>query len=186
MKKRFVASMCLAVALSLPSFSQQLPVADTAPSKDEVQRFLDLMQVRARMVQMVDGMREQGKRGAEAALRAKIHNPTPDQLEKATKIGDAIFQDLPIDEMVDAVVPIYQRHLTKADLDAVIGFYSSPTGQKLLKESPAMMSEAMKAGGDIMLKRMPELNQRIETQIAAMVKEERQKSGVKKLPPVQN
>jgi hypothetical protein len=129
-------------------------------------------------------MKEQEKRGAEAALRAKISNPTPEQLEKAMKIGDAVFQEFPIDEMVDAVVPIYQRHLTKADLDAVIAFYSGPTGQKLLKESPAMMSEAMKAGGDIMLKKLPALNQRIEAEIAEMVKEE-PPSGDKKPNPAQ-
>ena len=49
-----------------------------------------------------------------------------------------------------------------------------------------MMSEAMKAGGDIMLKRMPELNQRVETQIAEMVKKEQQKSGTKRRPTVEN
>ena len=88
------------------------------------------------MLQMVDGMKEQGKRGAKAAVRAKIPNPTPDQLEEATKIGDVIFRDFPIDEMVDAVVPIYQRHLTKADLDSIIAFYSGPTGQKLSEGEP--------------------------------------------------
>jgi uncharacterized protein len=184
--KKAIACLCFVVTFAAANFAQRSAVANTAPSKQDVLRFLDLMQVRARMLQMVDGMREQGKRGAEAALRARIPNPTPDQLEKATKIGDVIFQDFPIDEMVDAVVPIYQRHLTKTDLDAVVAFYSGSTGQKLLKESPAMMSEGMKAGGDIMLKKIPDLTQRVETQIAEMVKEEQQKSGTKRRPTVEN
>jgi hypothetical protein len=182
MTKCLVASMCLAMVVSVSAFSQQSPAADAAPSKAEVRRFLELMQVRARMVQMVAGMKEQGRRGAEAALRAKISDPTPEQLARATKIGDDVFQDFPIDEMVDAVVPIYQRHLTKSDLDAVIAFYSSPAGQKLLKESPAMMAEAMKAGGDIMLKRLPDMNQRIESRVGEMVNGEQSSRDQKSSP----
>jgi hypothetical protein len=69
------------------------------------------------------------------------------------------------------MIPIYQRHLTKSDLDAVIVFYSSPVGQRLLKEQPAMMAEGMKAGQDIMLKKVPELTQRINTQVAQLVRD---------------
>jgi Uncharacterized protein conserved in bacteria (DUF2059) len=53
------------------------------------------------------------------------------------------FKAFPIDELIDAMVPIYQRHFTHADLVGVIEFYSSATGQKYLKEMPAMMSESM-------------------------------------------
>jgi uncharacterized protein len=50
---------------------------------------------------------------------------------------------------VDAIVPIYQKHLTKADLEALTQFYGSPVGQKILNEMPAILSESMEAGGQI-------------------------------------
>jgi hypothetical protein len=139
-------------------------------------RFLDLMQIRARMVQMMEGMKGGMKTGAEAGLKQEVPNPTPEQLAKADFIAETVFKDIPIDEMVDAMIPIYQRHLTKADLDAIIAFYSSPAGQRLLKEQPGMMAEGMKAGQDIMLKRVPELTQRLNAEVDRIAKEEAKKT----------
>jgi len=36
--------------------------------------------------------------------------------------------------MLDAMVPVYQKHLTKGEGGRAGGFYSSATGQKLIKE----------------------------------------------------
>jgi len=155
----------------------QAVASPDAPSKEEVSRFMDLMQVKARMVQIMNGMKDGMKTGAEAGLRQQLPNPTPEQLAKADNLANVVFQDLPIDEMVDAMIPIYQRHLTKADLDSVIAFYSSPAGQKLLKEQPAMTAEAMKAGQDIMLKRIPDLTQRLNREVAQLAKEEAEKNS---------
>jgi hypothetical protein len=43
------------------------------------------------------------------------------------------------------MVPVYQRHLSKGDVSAMQAFYETPTGQKLLREQPAMTAEAMQA-----------------------------------------
>jgi hypothetical protein len=84
---------------------------------------------------------------------------------------DGLFKEMPIDEMVDAIVPIYQKHLTKVDLAAVTAFYSSPSGQKILKEMPAIMSEAMQAGGEIGRRVFAERAQQLDQQIAKLAKE---------------
>lgn len=47
--------------------------------------------------------------------------------------------------MIDDMVPVYQRHLTRADVAAMAAFYKTPTGQKMLREQPQMAAEAMKA-----------------------------------------
>src|ERR1041384_4908854 len=65
-----------------------------------------------------------------------------------------MMEDLPLDEMVEAMVPIYQRHLTRSDIEEVIRFYSSPVGQKLLREQPQMIQEGMQAGAQIEQQRM--------------------------------
>ncbi len=43
------------------------------------------------------------------------------------------------------MVPVYEKHLTKGEVDALVAFYSDPKGQKILNEMPAMTSEAMQA-----------------------------------------
>jgi Uncharacterized protein conserved in bacteria (DUF2059) len=66
------------------------------------------------------------------ALNKKFQMPLPEQLAKVDQLFDGIFTRLPIDEMMEAVVPIYQKHQTKTDLAAVTAFYPSPAGQKIL------------------------------------------------------
>jgi hypothetical protein len=49
----------------------------------------------------------------------------------------------PVDTMIDDIIEIYQRHMSRSDVDAFIAFYSSPPGQHLLDEQPAIMKEYM-------------------------------------------
>jgi len=162
------AGSCIAQSASAPA-----PAANPdAASKEQIIRFLDLMQIRARMVQMMDGMKVSMKNGAEAGLKQEIPNPTPEQLARVDAVADTVFKELPINEMIDGMIPIYQRHLTKADLDAIVAFYTSPAGQRLLKEQPAMMAEAMKASQDIMLKNVPEITRHLNAEVDRIGKEE--------------
>jgi len=176
MRGRILTMACVLVLASSASVAQTSASPD-APSKEDVMRFLDLMQAKSRMVQMMDGMKSGMKTGAEAGLKQQLPDATPEQLAKADLLADVVFKDFPIDEMFDALIPIYQRHLTKADLEAAIAFYSSPAGQRLLKEQPAMMAEGMQSGQDIMLKKIPDLTQRLNTKIADLAKQEADKNA---------
>src|SRR5882724_6760272 len=170
-------SLFLVFVLGMASLAQQAAIPTDAPSKADVRKFLDLMQIRARLEQMMEGMKTGMKTGAEAGFKLKVPNATPAQLEKIDAFANVVFQDFPLDETIDAMIPIYQKHLTESDLDSVVGFYSSPVGQRLLKEQPAMMAEGMQAGQEIMLRKLPELGKRIDTKVAQLAAEELQKSG---------
>ena len=65
-------------------------------------------------------------------------------MEKVTaKYMDAAFKLYPVDEMLDDLVAVYQRHLTREDVEAITTFYQTPAGQHLLENQPAMMKEMM-------------------------------------------
>lgn len=49
----------------------------------------------------------------------------------------------PTDGMVADMSPIYQRHMTQADVDAYIAFYSSPSGQRMVDLQPVITKELM-------------------------------------------
>jgi hypothetical protein len=53
------------------------------------------------------------------------------------------FNIITIDEMLDDMTAIYQRHINRTDVDALIAFYSSPAGQHLLDAQPVIMQEYM-------------------------------------------
>ena len=128
-----------------------------APTHDQVMTLLDLMQIRKSMIAVVDGMKQAMKQGAEKAFRERVPDPSPKQLEELHGMMDDAFGGMPIDEMVEAVVPIYRRHLTKSDVEEMIRFYGGPVGQKLLREQPQMMQEGMRAGMAIQENRMDQI-----------------------------
>lgn len=170
--KRLVLSMMLLFlpVVSAFSFAQQTSASDV-PDKAEVVKFLDAMHARSQMVQTLEQMAKQMRLGAEQGFKEKVPDATPEQLAKVDKMFDSIFKSLPVDEMMDAIVPIYQKHLTRADLAAITAFYESPAGQKILKEMPAIMSEAMQAGGDIGRRAFAARSHELDQQIAELVKD---------------
>ncbi len=91
------------------------------------------------------------------------------------KMMDDMMKDMPFDEMMQAMVPSYQKHLTKGDVDSLVAFYSSPTGQKVLRELPAIMGEAMEAMMPIMRRQMDTMNQRVQQEVADMIKNSQKK-----------
>ncbi len=49
-------------------------------------------------------------------------------------------------ELIEIIIPIYDKYYTLEDLRAVNIFYSSATGQKILTTLPQLMQESMTAG----------------------------------------
>jgi hypothetical protein len=147
-------------------------LAADAPTRDQVMKLLDLLQIRKSMSLMMDGMKQAMKQGAEEAFRERVPNPTPKQLEALNGMVDDMMADMPLDEMIEAIVPIYRRHLSKSDVEEVIRFYSSTVGQKLLREQPQMIQEGMQAGVEIQQKRMDQMMAKIRERTEKMAQEE--------------
>jgi len=178
--KRLVLLLMLCFLLAVPVLSgAQLANGSDVPDKADIMKFLDSVHVKAQMVQMMEGLEKQMRLGAEQGFKQKVPDATPEQLAKVDQIFNGIFEPLPIDEMVDAIVPIYQKHLTKTDLAAITAFYESPVGQKILKEMPAIMSEAMQAGGEIGRKAFADKSQQVDLKIVELEKDIKEK-GIKK------
>lgn len=171
MKKLGVSILLFCIfAIPCASVAQQVNNADL-PDKADVVKFLDVMHARAQMIQTLTELTKQMKLGAEDGFKQKVPDATPEQLAKVDKMFDDLYSSLPIDDMMDAIVPIYQKHLTKTDLAAITAFYSSPVGQKVLKELPAIMSESMQAGGELGRKVFAQRSQELDHQMTELVKE---------------
>jgi hypothetical protein len=110
-------------------------------------------------------------------MTKQMHKTVHDMLEKQAKLPpefearmdkmmDDMLKDFPLDEYLRAVIPVYQKHLTKGDVEALVTFYSSPTGQKILKEMPTMTAEAMQAASPIIQKMMVKAMERVQEEVA--------------------
>jgi len=48
-----------------------------------------------------------------------------------------------VDEIIEQLIPLYDKHFSEDELKACITFYSSPEGQKLLQTIPVLMQESV-------------------------------------------
>ncbi|HEY2116414.1 MAG TPA: DUF2059 domain-containing protein [Candidatus Angelobacter sp.] len=161
---------------SEPKASQE-SFAPDAPTHDQVMTLLDLLQVRKMMATMMEGMKQAMKQGAEQSFRERVPDPTPKQMEALNGMIDDAIGDLPLDEMVEVMVPIYRRHLSKSDVEEMIRFFGGPVGQKLLREQPQMMQEGMQAGVAVQQRRMEQIKIKIRERSQQLIEATEEKSG---------
>lgn len=50
------------------------------------------------------------------------------------------------EELVEVLVPVYASHFSREEVRAMIAFYRTPVGQKLIAETPALTADAMAVG----------------------------------------
>jgi len=151
-----------------------------APTHDQVMTLLDLLQVRKTMATMMDGMKQVMKQSSEQSFRERVPDPTPKQLEALHGMVEDALGDMPLNEIVEAVVPIYRRHLTKSDVEEMIRFFGGPVGQKLLREQPQMMQEGIQAGAAVQQKRMEQIKIKIRERVQQLIEADENKGGTTK------
>jgi len=173
MKRIFLAlAACLVFALA--GVAQQ-SAADAPATKEDVQRYLDVMHSREMITKMMDAMSKPMHQMMHEQYLKDKHKLPADFEEKMNRIMDDYMKNLPMEEMLQAMISAYQKHLTKGDVDGLVAFYSSPTGQKVIQELPAITAEAMQSMIPLMRKQIDVMTRRMQEQVAQM----KEQSGVK-------
>lgn len=120
-------------------------------TKDQLNKLFDAMRIR----EQVQATRNLIPAAVESQLRQQAHQMnrtggskmTPEQQEATDKIvAKYVEQSIniyPIDEMLADMAAIYQRYLTREDVDAMIAFYNSSAGQHLLDAQPKISQDFM-------------------------------------------
>jgi uncharacterized protein len=150
------------------------------PTSEQVMKLLGLMGVQDGLQITVEAMKDQIKGSAEQALQEKIPQPTPEQIKAAYAIVDDEFKKLSFDSMILDIVPVYQRHFSRADVDQLLAFYSSPVGKKIVHEQPVMMKESMQATQAAQRQKMELLLARMDLRIQQLISDEQKKTGMDK------
>lgn len=145
------------------------PAQSQQASAEQVRKLLDMLQIRDNLQITLDAMKNQMQRGSETMLREKVPQATPDQLKEVDNIVEQEFATITMDDLIHDVIPVYQRHLTRSDVEALIAFYSSPVGQKLRREEPAMMRESMEATSAGQREKIEDLLARVEVRLQQFI-----------------
>ncbi len=85
------------------------------------------------------------------AMLIQIAKEKPDEAQ-------TIRQRVKVDEIVDLLVPIYDRNFSSEDLKAFNAFYGSDEGQKLIHTIPELMKESITESVKYMREKFPEIN----------------------------
>ena len=171
MKKRFYL-VALFLTLSLPLLLAQTP-GDVPATREDVMKLFDTMNIHEQMRLVMESVLKQQRAMIHDSLRKRTPQITDEELAHLDQLTTDVMKDMPTDTLLDDMIPVYQKHLTKSDVDAMNTFYASPTGQKLMREMPAMTSESMQAAAPHMQAMMDKIMDRAEQ----MAREERHKKG---------
>jgi hypothetical protein len=163
--KRFLVFTAVCLALAASALAQ---TTDAPATKEEVEQYLQLMHSREMFQQTLDALSK--------PLHQMIHeqylkdqDKLPADFEaRMNRIMDEMMRGLPYDQIQQKMIPVYQKHFTQGDLNALVAFYSSSTGQKLLKEMPGIMADSMQVTMPIVREHMEKVTQRLQDQIAQM------------------
>jgi len=174
--KRFFLTTSLFLVFPMVGAAQQ-SAADTPATREDVEKYLEVTHARAMTTQIMDVMAKQVHQMVHQQLAKDLDKLPPDFESRMTKMTDDMLRNFPVNEMIEAMIPVYEKHWTKSDVQVMVAFYSTPTGQKILRELPATMAEAMQAMQPIIQKQMNGMMERVHQEVAQVVKDSKTKPG---------
>jgi uncharacterized protein len=165
--KRFALVLLLAAAFCCPAFAQSTD--DTPASKEDVERYFAVAKSHDMMQKMMKTMSTSMQEVFhQQYLQHKDELPADYESTISARVSE-MFMNMPMDDILQAMAPAYQKHLTKGDIDNLIAFYSTPTGQKLLTEMPAILGDAMQSAMPIITKYVDTTRARLQKETDDMI-----------------
>jgi len=179
---RTIAILFLAALLSLPLFAQQktAPVSasgqsgaaatsalpENAATKEQLLKLFDVLAINKQLQSVVQSM------ASSMDQMMPMANLTDKQKDEMNKLQAEMLAKMMSPDFIDTylleMVPIYQKHFTKADVDQLIAFYSSVVGQKFINEQPLITQETFP-------KVIPLMQQRVQDVLKEMNYDQRLK-----------
>jgi hypothetical protein len=149
-------------------------VASTlAPTTAQVLKFMEIMQVRQLLQSTVKTQEDDITTVTHNMFHKALPDATPAEKAEFEKIVaselKAMLDDYPIDDVLRDMVPIYQSHFSESDLDQIVGFYSSPIGQKVLREMPALLAESSRVSLTRLQPKIDKAMENVSVRIEKMV-----------------
>lgn len=153
---------------------------DQQPTKEQLAKLFEVMRLREQLqsyMKMIPAMVQKQIKAQAKDLTSKLPGGgtiTPELQATIDRTMDKYLEKAlnlyPVDEMLDDLTTIYQRHLSRSDVDAFIVFYQSPAGQHLLDQQPAIMKEYMPVVMDRMQQRSKALTDELTREMEELSK----------------
>src|SRR5271169_2316225 len=119
--KRYGISLALIFLLTTTTLAQQPSTAptDTPAAKEDIQHLFEVMQIHQQMRQVMDAMMKQQRTLMHDTLNRRYPQTSAEKIARADRLIEETMKGMPMDAMLDDMIPIYQRHFSKTDIDAM-------------------------------------------------------------------
>jgi hypothetical protein len=125
MKKIIIAF--LICGLSISAFSQ-------TTNNSKIEKIKNLLE-----------MTGSGKLGVQVANNMiSVYQKSYNMVDK--KFWDDFIKEIKAEDLVNLIIPIYDKYYTEDDIDQLTSFYNTPTGKKMIETLPIVTQESMTAG----------------------------------------
>jgi hypothetical protein len=161
MKALWIAILCAAFNAAVLA---QTP-SNEPPSSDDVILYLRTMRTHDTMQRVMEAQADSMRQLIRDRIVKDKGSVPLDFDSKFKEAMDDLLKNMPADEIVQATIPAYQQHFTKAEIQAMNAFYSSPVGQKALQELPEVMKEGMQAAMPILSAYLGQWQERMKSQL---------------------
>ncbi len=107
----------------------------------DIRKLFDVVGTRKLMVQMMSTM--------EGSIKPMLTNSLPPG-EYREKLVELFFEKFHsgtnIEQLLDMMIPVYDKHLSHQEIRGLLEFYATPLGQKSIQALPQIMSECQDIG----------------------------------------
>jgi hypothetical protein len=140
MKSSLTAGLNVIIILAVVAFARPAQAGE-AELDAKIEELMAMTNMTAMMRQIAPQIFSQ--------ITTVIRNASPDipknEIEAFRQEILSLF-DRSMPQFTASMKPIYKKHFNEADIDAMIAFYETPTGQKAIRKLPMLMQESIAVG----------------------------------------
>src|SRR5262245_8403325 len=128
MKVNTMKKLILGIVIAVVSCTSTAHAEMTKEKRQEIEKMLRLTGM--------EKLLEQMKTQMISSLKTELRQVPPE-------FWDRFQQKMDMRELLERIIPLYDKYYTTEDLKTINAFYESPTGQKILATLPNIMTESM-------------------------------------------
>jgi len=163
--RKFLTILALTCALAAPAVASAEPTAKTLAL---TRRMVVAMHIEENMVPMLQTMLRQQVE-LTVAQRKNLSDQQKTQLSSAlSETMDEIFAGGFMSDMMERLIPAYAEVYSEDELQALVDFYESPMGQRVLRKMPLLGPAAAKVVADVTPKMQAEMIEKLTKKLEGL------------------
>lgn len=153
--------------------------ADTPPSEASIKQLLEVTHARKLLDTVMSQMDAILKTAMDHATQGQsVPSEVKNQIEQfETEMKVGTKEALDWGKLEPMYVRIYQKSLTQQDVDGMIAFYKTPSGQALINKMPLVMQNTMTEVEQMLQPMMERIRQMQQTVFAEMQPKDKKSGG---------